>query len=213
MAGVLIEKIKCENARAHEEVTNVSISSPGNVQISGEKKQSDNCLNRELNDSRMNTSCLSFKFYDLHCFFADLDVSVKSEVDDCQPHAVIAVSNAAPFDNSLCGVPECVTLHRSGVDPSKMGVFASTRVLKSTRFGPFVPGEEVPEVPSSQWMEVRTCARFFSSLSLLCILLLLMRGIYRLSLVHIVNAIKVSGSRLFVCSACSSRIGNKVCVL
>ena len=62
--------------------------------------------------------------------------------------------NAVPFENSLHGEPECVSIYRSGIDPSKVGGHASALVPRNTLFGPFEDVEEVRGKPSSKWMEV-----------------------------------------------------------
>ena len=88
------------------------------------------------------------------CLFSDCDDCAISKMCVCPRHPLTTVPNTVPLDNSLFGEPECVSLYRSGIDPSKVGAHASAAVAGNTLFGPFVPGEEIPGVPCSKWMEV-----------------------------------------------------------
>ena len=87
-------------------------------------------------------------------FLSDCDDCDVSEMSACPQHPVITVPNAVPFDYSLFGEPECVSLYRSGIDPSKVGAHAIASLPRNTLFGPLLDGEEVRGTPCSKWMEV-----------------------------------------------------------
>ena len=69
--------------------------------------------------------------------------------DGCPKHRFLAIPNVVPFNNSLVGEPECVSLYRSRVNPSKVGTHASAPLSEGVRFGPLLQKDVDSKIASS----------------------------------------------------------------